>query len=116
MIKICIDYCFEKYNNQKEIIDIIFRCNTEYLEILEKICSLPTVMNDDNIIEKLNIFFKVENIEEAKKVSAVIIQQAFNDERTYSQYDEILYNALMYVDSKNDFDIELPEKVFKKYV
>lgn len=114
MIEICTDSCFKNYKNKKEIIDIILRCNTEYLEILKKVCSLQPVMSDDNIIEKLKIFFKVNNIEEAAKVSRVIIQQAFNAEPTYNQYDEILYNAYMYVDSKDDFEKELPEEVFEK--
>lgn len=114
MIQVCTSPCFKNYKNQKELIDIILNCNIEYLEILEDICLTTSVMEENNVIEKLKLFFKVNDLEEANKMSKIILGSALGWSPNYDEYDEILYNAYMYVDSEVDFEKELPKEVFKK--
>ena len=47
-------------------------------------------------------------------MSKIILGSALGWSPNYDEYDEILYNAYMYVDTEVDFEKELPKEVFKK--
>lgn len=93
-----------------DIINIIVKCNPDYLNLIESIYLDETYINIKDSILCLNMILSSKNYQEAEK-NLNIASGKLNE---CDELDAVLYNAMMYVDENNkDENVEIPAEVLK---